>query len=49
MPEIRFSVTEKLDDLIARYSGETGVTKADYIKSLIIADIRKSMQRRREK
>ena len=41
MPEIRFSVTKKLNDLILEVSDSLGVDKSDYIKSLILADLRK--------
>ena len=41
MPEIRFTVPEKLDRLISRISDELGVGKSDYIKSLILTDLKK--------
>ena len=41
MPEIRFTVTEKLNDLILEVSEGLGVDKSDYIKSLILLDLRK--------
>jgi hypothetical protein len=44
MPEIRFSITEKLDKLITRYCDEMGISKAEYLKSLIISDLRKGMK-----
>ncbi len=50
MPEVRFSITEKLNRLITRYCEEMGISKAEYLKSLIISDLRKSMnEREREK
>jgi hypothetical protein len=42
MPEIRFTLTEKLDKLISKFSDELGVPKSDYIKSLILTDLKKS-------
>ena len=43
MPEIRFSLTKKLNDLILEISESLGVDKSDYIKSLILNDLRKRM------
>lgn len=40
MPEIRFTLTEKLDELISKLASDMGVSKADYIKSLILKDLR---------
>lgn len=41
MPEIRFGITKKLNEIIVKISDELGVDKSDYIKSLILNDIRK--------
>lgn len=41
MPEIRFSVTKKLNERILEVSDSLGVDKSDYIKSLILNDLRK--------
>ena len=41
MPEIRFGITKKLNDIIVKVSDDLGVDKSDYIKSLILNDIRK--------
>ena len=41
MPEIRFTITEKLNDLILEVSEGLGVDKSEYIKSLILLDLRK--------
>ena len=41
MPEIRFTITKKLNDLILEVSDELGVDKSDYIRSLILTDLRK--------
>ncbi|MBI2207969.1 hypothetical protein HYU50_00575 [Candidatus Woesearchaeota archaeon] len=40
MPEIRFTVTKKLNDRILEIVNELGVDKSDYIKSLILKDLR---------
>jgi hypothetical protein len=40
MPEIRFNVTKKLDDLIKSISNNLGVDKSEYVKSLILSDLR---------
>ena len=41
MPEIRFNVTKKLNDLILDISDELGVDKSEYIRLLILNDLRK--------
>lgn len=41
MPEIRFKISPKLDDLISRIVMELGVDKSDYVKTLILNDLRK--------
>ena len=40
MPEIRISVTEKFKELINTKAEEIGTTEADYIRSLIIEDLK---------
>ena len=40
MPEIRFTVTKKLDELILKVSDSLGVDKSDYVKSLILDDLK---------
>ncbi len=40
MPEIRFNVKKELDDLIVSVSKGLGVDKAEYVKSLILNDLR---------
>ena len=40
MPEIRFTVPEKLNDLILEVADALGVDKSDYVKSLILKDLR---------
>lgn len=42
MPEIRFTLTEKLDKLVSKIADDLGVPKSDYIKSLILTDLKKS-------
>jgi len=41
MPEIRFGITKRLNSIIVKVSEELGVDKSDYIKSLILNDLRK--------
>ena len=40
MPEIRFTVTKKLDELILEVSDSLGVDKSDYVRSLILDDLK---------
>jgi len=40
MPEIRFTITDKLNDRILKVSQDLGVDKSEYIKSLILRDLR---------
>ena len=49
MPEIRFGITKKLNDIIVEISEDMGVDKSDYIKSLILNDIRKEGLGKNEK
>ncbi|MBS3132488.1 hypothetical protein J4212_08705 [Candidatus Woesearchaeota archaeon] len=44
MPEIRFSVPKKLNDLIKEVADELGVDKSDYIKSLILNDLKNKVK-----
>ena len=39
-PEIRFTITEKLDRILSEIAGEYGVDKSDYIRSLILNDLK---------
>jgi hypothetical protein len=41
MPEIRFTITKKLDDLLREISEKYGIDKSDYVRSLIVNDLRK--------
>ena len=38
--EIRFTITDKFNKMILRISEKYGIDKAEYIKSLIIKDLR---------
>jgi len=40
MPEVRFTIPKKLDDLILEVASSLGVDKSEYIKSLILNDLR---------
>ena len=40
MPEMRFAVTKKLNELIVDASESLGVDKSDYVKSLILHDLK---------
>ncbi len=44
MPEIRFTLTKKLNDLILEVSESLGVDKSDYIRSLMITELRKKQK-----
>jgi hypothetical protein len=46
MPEIRFTITRKLNDLILDMSERLGVDKSDYIRSLILTDLKDRMKKR---
>jgi len=46
MPEIRFTVPKKLDDLIWKVAEGLGVDKSDYIRSLILNDLKKHLRKR---
>ncbi|MBI2541359.1 hypothetical protein HYV80_01485 [Candidatus Woesearchaeota archaeon] len=41
MPEIRFSIPKKLDGIIVEAAESLGVDKSDYIRSLMLTDLRK--------
>lgn len=41
MPEIRFSITQTLNSHILTIADKLGVDKSDYIKSLILSDLRR--------
>jgi len=44
MPEMRFTVTKKLNKLILEVSEGLGVDKSDYVKSLILYDLKKGIK-----
>lgn len=39
-PEVRFGITPKLDEILERIAEEFGVAKSDYVRSLILNDLR---------
>jgi hypothetical protein len=39
-PEIRFTIPEKLDGIIQKIAEELGIDKSDYVRSLILNDLR---------
>ena len=45
MPEIRFTIPKKLNDLILEVAENLGVDKSEYIKSLVLTDLRKKQQK----
>jgi len=40
MPEMRFTLTKKLNKLILEVSDSLGVDKSDYVRSLILHDLK---------
>ena len=46
MPEIRFTITKKLNDIILEVSEGLGVDKSEYIKSLILNDLMKKQDKK---
>ena len=49
MPEIRFTVTKKLNGLILEVSNGLGVDKSDYVKSLILHDLKNRVRKDEKK
>ncbi|MDD4877429.1 MAG: hypothetical protein PHO02_00140 [Candidatus Nanoarchaeia archaeon] len=49
MAEIRFGITAKLDGLLKDIAGKYGVDKSEYVKSLIISDLRTKEARPKDK
>ena len=45
MPEMRFTVTKKLNKLILEVSESLGVDKSDYVKSLILHDLKNRVKK----
>lgn len=48
-PEIRFTITKKLDDILKKISDELGVDKSDYVRSLILNDLRNKQNHKMKK
>jgi hypothetical protein len=42
---MRFTVTKKLNKLILEVSGSLGVDKSDYVKSLILHDLKDKLRK----
>ena len=49
MPEMRFTVTKKLNGLILEISERLGVDKSDYVRSLILHDLKSKVGKNDEK
>jgi len=49
MPEMRFTVTKKLNELILEVSNSLGVDKSDYVKSLILHDLKNRVRKNDKK
>ncbi len=45
MPEMRFTITKKLNKLILEVSDGLGVDKSDYVKSLILHDLKDKVRK----
>ena len=45
MPEMRFTVTKKLNELILEISESLGVDKSDYVRSLILHDLKSKVKK----
>ena len=45
MPELRFTITKKLNSLILGVSESLGVDKSDYVKSLILHDLKNRVKK----
>ena len=46
MPEVRFSTPKKLDEKVKEAAESLGVDKSEYIKSLVLRDLRKHHKRK---
>ena len=40
MSEIKISVSDEMDDLIQKVAGELGIKKTEYVKSLVIENLK---------
>ena len=49
MPEIRFTITKKLDENIQEVADKLGVDKSDYVKSLILSDLKNNLKKDEKK
>ncbi len=49
MPEMRFTVTRKLNELILEAADSLGVDKSDYVKSLILNDLKARVKNNEQK
>ena len=49
MPEIRFTITKKLNELILEVSEGLGVDKSDYVKLLILNDLKNRAEKNDKK
>jgi len=45
MPEMRFTITKKLNKIILEVSEGLGVDKSDYVRSLIIHDLKNKVKK----
>ena len=45
MPEMRFTLTKKLNELILEVSEGLGVDKSDYVRSLILHDLKSRIKK----
>ncbi|MBD3310132.1 hypothetical protein GF351_02845 [Candidatus Woesearchaeota archaeon] len=45
MPEIRFTITKKMDEVLRDICDRYGIDKSDYVRSLIVNDLRKNNDR----
>ena len=45
MPEMRFTLTKKLNKLILEISEGLGVDKSDYVRSLILEDLKSRIKK----
>ncbi|MBN2112219.1 hypothetical protein JW707_03920 [Candidatus Woesearchaeota archaeon] len=48
MAEIRFPVTDKFHEKILKICEELGISKSEYVKNLIIDDLKKKEDRQRK-
>ena len=44
MPEIRFNITDKLNKRILEIANQLGIDKSEYLKSMIIDDLKKRLK-----